>query len=245
MAYRFVYGNLCVITMEIASRNNQNNFIDYTFECERRLLEEIKKGDMENSIDALLKLLSDISALDYSNITLSIMHLLNSLKTTFDTLEVKALKATQVDFNDTHSIETIDQLYFILSKVIQEIIEKKDSRVDEKHMIIVDAVKGIVIQNYNNSNLCLQYIASLLKLSPVVLGKVFKENTMMTVAEYITDVRLNTAVELLEILKDSVQHIMVSVGIENESYFYKLFKKKFGVTPKEYVLKKTIKNVFK
>ena len=245
MAYRFVYGNLCVITMEIASRNNQNNFIDYTFECERRLLEEIKKGDMENSIDALLKLLSDISALDYSNITLSIMHLLNSLKTTFDTLEVKALKATQVDFNDTHSIETIDQLYFILSKVIQEIIEKKDSRVDEKHMIIVDAVKGIVIQNYNNSNLCLQYIASLLKLSPVVLGKVFKENTMMTVAEYITDVRLNTAVELLEISKDSVQHIMVSVGIENESYFYKLFKKKFGVTPKEYVLKKTIKNVFK
>ena len=83
MAYRFVYGNLCVITMEIASRNNQNNFIDYTFECERRLLEEIKKGDMENSIDALLKLLSDISALDYSNITLSIMHLLNSLKKVF------------------------------------------------------------------------------------------------------------------------------------------------------------------
>ncbi|WP_436234474.1 AraC family transcriptional regulator [Paenibacillus sp. LjRoot153] len=31
---------------------------------------------------------------------------------------------------------------------------------------------------------------------------------------------------------------MQSVGVENESYFYKLFKTKFGMTPREYMAKR-------
>ncbi len=39
----------------------------------------------------------------------------------------------------------------------------------------------------------------------------------------------------MENSKLSIQDIMRRVGIENESYFYKLFKAKHGMTPREYI----------
>ncbi|WP_308635559.1 helix-turn-helix domain-containing protein [Paenibacillus silvisoli] len=57
----------------------------------------------------------------------------------------------------------------------------------------------------------------------------------MSVPEYINQVRLAKAVEWMENSKLSIQDIMRRVGIENESYFYKLFKAKHGMTPREYI----------
>ena len=42
------------------------------------------------------------------------------------------------------------------------------------------------------------------------------------------------AEELLRESTDSIGGIVLRVGLENESYFYRLFKKRFGATPKDY-----------
>ena len=48
----------------------------------------------------------------------------------------------------------------------------------------------------------------------------------MSVADYINEVRLAKAVDWLENSGLNIKDILVKIGIENESYFYKLFKKK-------------------
>lgn len=62
----------------------------------------------------------------------------------------------------------------------------------------------------------------------------FKHLFSMTVTEFIIEKRLTLAARLLEKTNDNIIEIGLDVGIENASYFTKLFKNKYGVTPKEY-----------
>ena len=66
------------------------------------------------------------------------------------------------------------------------------------------------------------------------MRKRFKEATGQTILEYLTELRLNKAAELLKTSTMKVKEVSVSVGYENIPYFTHLFSKKFGVTPNEY-----------
>jgi AraC-like DNA-binding protein len=74
----------------------------------------------------------------------------------------------------------------------------------------------------------------------VYLGQLFKEYESMTIVDSINDRRLERAKLYLEQHDWNVNEIMVRVGFGNESYFYRLFKRKYGTTPKEYRIKKGI-----
>jgi AraC-like DNA-binding protein len=62
---------------------------------------------------------------------------------------------------------------------------------------------------------------------------VFKQETGMTLTDYIHSVRLRHAVELLE-QKIDVAEVALRVGFENLSHFYHLFKRAYGMAPKQY-----------
>ncbi len=63
----------------------------------------------------------------------------------------------------------------------------------------------------------------------------FKELTGLSSSEFIRNVRLKRAVQLLESSDLSVKEIMYMTGFNTASYFSKCFKKQFGVIPREYV----------
>ncbi|MNC09728.1 Arabinose operon regulatory protein [compost metagenome] len=56
----------------------------------------------------------------------------------------------------------------------------------------------------------------------------------------INETRLAQARLYLEQQQMTVAEIMEKVGFSNESYFYRLFKRRYGTTPKEYRLKAAI-----
>jgi YesN/AraC family two-component response regulator len=68
-------------------------------------------------------------------------------------------------------------------------------------------------------------------LSPVYLSKIFKEETGDSPINYLINMRLNKAKELLEEGDLSIKTIAKSVGYNDAYYFSKLFKKHFGVSP--------------
>ena len=55
-----------------------------------------------------------------------------------------------------------------------------------------------------------------------------------TFVEYLTDLRLSKAEDLLVSTNMSMLDISVSTGFENQSYFTKVFKSAKGMTPREY-----------
>ena len=62
----------------------------------------------------------------------------------------------------------------------------------------------------------------------------FNENYGKTVNEFISDVRIEKAKSLLSGSRDPIYMIAEKIGIDNHTYFCKLFKKKTGMTPNEY-----------
>ena len=98
-------------------------------------------------------------------------------------------------------------------------------------------VKNIIRDEYADPSLCLASISTRVNLSPNYVGRIFKYATNLSVAAYINDVRLQHAVDWIEHSNIKVNLILEKVGFTNQSSFYKSFKQKYGIAPKEYALK--------
>lgn len=97
-------------------------------------------------------------------------------------------------------------------------------------------VKNIL--SYLNDNysqhISLDQIAKNMYLSPVYISKIFKEKTGDSPINYLINVRLEKAKEMLEDGTGSVRSIATLVGYDDVYHFSKLFKKHFGVSPMYY-----------
>lgn len=61
-----------------------------------------------------------------------------------------------------------------------------------------------------------------------------KKYCNVTTAEYINELRLNYASNLLLHTNTPILEICFDCGFQSVSYFYKVFKKKYGISPKEF-----------
>ena len=83
-------------------------------------------------------------------------------------------------------------------------------------------------------DISLDKISKNMYLSPVYISKIFKEETGTSPINYLIQIRLEKAKQILE--KDTMPINMVAkaVGYEDAYYFSKLFKKYYGMSPSTY-----------
>jgi len=103
-----------------------------------------------------------------------------------------------------------------------------------KNLDIAYKTRDYIDQNFADPNLSLQILAEMVDCSPAYLGKTFTAVTTFTFNDYLNNVRMNKAAELLTTTKNPINKISEEVGILNSNYFYSLFKKRYGVTPSAY-----------
>ncbi len=77
-------------------------------------------------------------------------------------------------------------------------------------------------------------LAEYLGLNRTYLCKRFREETGQSVADFITDLRLNEAKRLLAASKKPLGEIAESLGFSSQSHFQNVFKKQLGVTPAQW-----------
>ncbi len=66
------------------------------------------------------------------------------------------------------------------------------------------------------------------------LSQIMKKYTGMSISKYCIEHRLSAAEQLLKRTDMSIQDMIEYLGYENKSYFYRIFRQKYGVTPQEY-----------
>ena len=71
-------------------------------------------------------------------------------------------------------------------------------------------------------------------ISPYYFSKLFKQETGGNFIEYLTEVRLRNARELLKDSGLSIKEICAESGYSDPNYFSRIFKKYEGVTPSEF-----------
>lgn len=117
-------------------------------------------------------------------------------------------------------------------------IEELTARVNEKRRHIhasnyVDSCKDYINKHYREK-IYLSAIAGSLGISPAYLSKLFKKETGFCIQDYINQVRVERAANLLAFSDKSLPAIAQYVHFPNQSYFGKIFKRFKSMTPREF-----------
>lgn len=99
--------------------------------------------------------------------------------------------------------------------------------------VILEA-KAYIQENYSDPDLSVDMLCRHLHMSPAYFSTVFKRETGQTYINYLTEVRLREAEELLKNTDDKTYMIAQKVGYQEQNYFSYVFKKQFGISPTKY-----------
>lgn len=88
--------------------------------------------------------------------------------------------------------------------------------------------------NHIRSNISLGKVAEQVGLSGNYLSFLFKKHFQITFIEYLTNIRIEKAKELLQDANKKIYEISLETGFKDESYFSRAFKKATGIGPNEY-----------
>lgn len=97
----------------------------------------------------------------------------------------------------------------------------------------VQVVKDYINAHYSE-HLSLEVLAQQVFLAPLYLGQLFKRETGVNLSDYLLQVRLEKAKELLGDLHYNVSQVAALVGYRDDKYFSRLFRRHVGVSPMEY-----------
>ncbi len=87
------------------------------------------------------------------------------------------------------------------------------------------------IHAHLNEELSLNRLAEYCHFHPVYLSRTYRENTGMTLSDYINQCRQNQAEQLLRSSRLSVLEISRLMGFATDSYFCRWFRKRTGISP--------------
>lgn len=128
------------------------------------------------------------------------------------------------------SLSTIFSL--IITKFSDIINEEKRIKKDKEALPILE-VKKYINENFF-MNLSLENVSSYIGMNPTYFSTLFKKKTGMGFLEYLTNVRMDEAKELLGDTKRLISDTASEVGYKDTKHFTKQFKKIVGLSPIEY-----------
>ncbi len=100
----------------------------------------------------------------------------------------------------------------------------------------MDTIKEVTqfINNNSESQITISQLYSQFGLSPSKLQEGFKLMHGHTVTEYIREVRIKKAEELIKNTDMNISEVVYTIGLTSRSYFSKIFKEKYNCSPKDY-----------
>jgi AraC-like DNA-binding protein len=117
-------------------------------------------------------------------------------------------------------------------------IEQCPFLVDETNVIKIRKAKDIIIARMTEPP-TLQELADEIQLSLKKLKEGFKEIYGDSVFSFLFDYKMEVARKLLESGNNNVNEVGLKVGYSTASHFISAFKKKYGTTPKKYLMSLT------
>ncbi len=121
------------------------------------------------------------------------------------------------------------ELFIAISRQLNQTL-----KVGKQHhgKYITTAVKYINL--HYNENINVEQVAAQCRISPRYLRKIFHKQLHLSPSEYIINLRLRKACELIKSSSLPFKDIAYATGFTNQQYFTKLFKQKQGITPGKY-----------
>ena len=136
-----------------------------------------------------------------------------------------------------------EQRIFQRKMVVQNRVEERASDTDkdeyEQHLVkkdieFIEKIHEVIEANLNANDFNIDTIAETIGLSRSAFFKKLKSLTGFAPVDLVKEIRLTKAAKLMETTDANISEIAYTVGFRDAGYFGKCFRKKYGMSPKEY-----------
>jgi len=232
--YRIIHEQAMLISIDQVADNMAHATI-YTDEAENDIVNSLKQRNYNAVRSSTAEFFNRIRQLSYDDLLMSINRLAYVSIKTITAMAGKRFadlnyKSACARVEQMTALRDIESWFLELFAAFTGIAEEADT-VRRRH---VERVLNILNKEYGNPNLTSDDLASRLGLSANYLREVFKEITGTPLAGYINEIRCNKAADMLLRTSLPIAEIRTRVGLINQNYFFTLFKKYKGCTPRQY-----------
>jgi len=145
-------------------------------------------------------------------------------------------------FNSEILKKTVSNLLENRERLKGKFVTQSEGKLDKIEMkssdeILMEKILKFINKNLDNTDLNVEMLSSEVGISRVHMHRKLKELTNMPARDFIRNIRLKQAGELLKSKKLSISEVAYAVGFSTLSHFSSSFKEFYGVSPKEYVEK--------
>lgn len=211
---------------------------DYPIDIEKDLFDAISKGDMNEANLHLDKFCNwmweknsnnmmgiKIKILEFAMYAERLAYLNGGLTYKFNSRD-----SYLPDIMEMNSFEELKAWFSSkISTACRDIMNKREEKSNDSIQIAKE-----YINNNFAKDISLDDVSRVVDISPYYFSKIFKEESGENFIEYLTNVRMEKAKDLLKNSTYSMKEICSLCGYQDPNYFSRTFKKNVGVTPTEY-----------
>ncbi|MBQ2785598.1 MAG: helix-turn-helix domain-containing protein [Oscillospiraceae bacterium] len=235
--YRLIYGKNCLITPDISGSSAPELYSSYPDYELVQLDASLSSRNADMTVTAVRRLHAAVK-LNNSNLNIlkklipDIVSILKKHSDLFNsaTPELLPLADTEASLDPG----AVDSLFNTLSAQLVSALN-----VPPRPEPLIQTDIGAQLLEYIDAH-CLSYdfqiknMAEHFAISPQYMRKLFKTHTGVSLSEYVSNKRLETASHLLSATDMNLQEIVAEIGNSDISGFVRFFKQKTGMTPGQF-----------
>ncbi len=242
LEYKSYLGNNSII--QYSDLNSFFKYEDYSLleRYKKQLLEGVKAGN-----EALVKASTDSISNFISSNTISINYLKNfyySALSSINNIRISVLAANSdkkhEEGKDIASLlklieksDNTEEMNSLLQQVALKIANKVNSFNNKSIRVTLRKAIDYINEHYSES-VTLNEVAEHTFVTTFYISRMFKKELGTSFIDYLNDIRIEKAKELLKDVKYKSYEVANLVGIPDPHYFSRLFKKHSGISPSEY-----------
>lgn len=207
----------------------------------RTMLEKILNNGVEDEIDEFVDVY--INELPEENLKSVLMRqyiimdayiVMMSFCEKIEGIEGKMQAQSEELKNSMKTIQTLEEIKNYIRMLLKKIIGVRDTISGRRYSDIIEIAKDQIRKTYMSDEISLNTIAAEVGMSPSYFSSIFSKEMGKTFVEYLTEIRMDRAKELLMCSSMKTSEIGYEVGYKDPHYFSYIFKKTQNCTPKEF-----------
>lgn len=226
-----------MVVSKIIEMKKSNISVDYPVASENSLLVNISSGNRDLALRDLSKYVEDLMVFENGDISLIRLRLLSVFS------QLSKNTVASYEYENLIALETLTN-----AATLKELMESATAFVDsatssissERYSGNSDVVAKALayIHSHYMHKITLATIASEIHVNESYFSTLFKKETHTSFTSYLRDLRMENAAKKLKTSPMNITEVSLSCGFDHPSYFAKAFKEKYGLTPRQYRIKK-------
>lgn len=232
--YTHIYPEQHIISISDVESVNSAKDEKTRSDLKTELVMALKFGTAEETEEKIHDFFTGLAeTADIQNTVLSILSIISEICTSYGRNIALLLEGEDLFLELSHA-NTSARAEELAKRLAVSANEMASGVRENSHIQFVENAKKIIKERYSDSSFGLDQVADEISVSPAYFSTTFKKETGLSFVQYLTNIRLEKAKELLKNTDKKTYEIAEAIGFSEPNYFSFTFKKNIGMSPSQF-----------